>query len=386
MDQISGKPSPSESLLSKRKAAIIERSMAELERHLDQWLNNPAATAPMTKRPPKRARVEDPDSGTEDNSKSPVVAVVERSGSSKAAQKRTKRELLRRFACPFAKHNPSKFKNVKTCCGPGWTGVHRVKEHLYRCHQLKNTCNRCAEAFDDAKGLKEHQRAATPCQLRDDASADFITEEQEKLLRGRAKPGSEPEENWVEMYRVIFPEAKEVPSPWYDTAESEVAKAGEEPPRFKDVEEYKAHVKQEVMKAVKPMLAMEVERALQTVEANVVQKAVDFVNALQTRFFRTWNFQAEQAGLVGDPVTPAETEPDEGVAGGVAQGLSSVIEPLVGDVQGLYPDFLMLDGAFNWGPWLEPGMASEVVECVDGDSGYMTSSVDGGGSWAGGYA
>jgi len=32
-----------------------------------------------------------------------------------------------RFACPFAKQDPEKYKNVKACSGPGWPAVHRVK-------------------------------------------------------------------------------------------------------------------------------------------------------------------------------------------------------------------------------------------------------------------
>lgn len=33
----------------------------------------------------------------------------------------------KKFACPFSRHDPAKYKSVKTCCGPGWDTVHRVK-------------------------------------------------------------------------------------------------------------------------------------------------------------------------------------------------------------------------------------------------------------------
>lgn len=32
-----------------------------------------------------------------------------------------------RFACPFFKHNPNKFIDERSCCGPGWTNTQRVK-------------------------------------------------------------------------------------------------------------------------------------------------------------------------------------------------------------------------------------------------------------------
>lgn len=32
-----------------------------------------------------------------------------------------------RFACPYYKHDPQRFKDHRTCLGPGWPDVHRVK-------------------------------------------------------------------------------------------------------------------------------------------------------------------------------------------------------------------------------------------------------------------
>jgi hypothetical protein len=34
------------------------------------------------------------------------------------------------FACPYYKRDPQKFKNCRSCCGPGWSSVHRVKYAL----------------------------------------------------------------------------------------------------------------------------------------------------------------------------------------------------------------------------------------------------------------
>lgn len=32
-----------------------------------------------------------------------------------------------RFACPFYKHDPNRYRNRRTCPGPGWPTVHRMK-------------------------------------------------------------------------------------------------------------------------------------------------------------------------------------------------------------------------------------------------------------------
>ncbi|KAK0613297.1 hypothetical protein B0T14DRAFT_498828 [Immersiella caudata] len=375
MDRTSGKPSPSESPLSERKAAIIAKSMAEVERYLDQWLE----TSKPMKRPSKRAR-EDTDSGAED-------AVTQRN-SKAPSQKRTKREQpTRRFACPFARHNPAKFKTERTCCGPGWTGVHRVKEHVYRCHLQKNRCNRCSQPFDDAKLLKEHQRAATPCPLRDDAPTDFITEEQEKLLHARAKANSSPEDNWRDMYRIIFPSAKTIPAPFYDASDSDPTPAkdtGEELSRFKDVDECKVFVKREFLRAVKPVIVAEVERVLQVVEAKVIKKATDIVKDFQTRLTRTLQYQSEQAELLETPVTP-ETEPDL-VPDRITMPDFGAIFSTLGDDPML--NHLVPEGGFNWNAYMMPsafptGVEDQgqcgVAESVH-DSAYFSSSVDGRGS------
>lgn len=34
---------------------------------------------------------------------------------------------LPKYACPYYKYDPERFKNHRTCCGPGWGEVHRVK-------------------------------------------------------------------------------------------------------------------------------------------------------------------------------------------------------------------------------------------------------------------
>ncbi len=38
----------------------------------------------------------------------------------------TELKVANRFACPFARHDPGRYKS-KSCCGPGWVNVRRVK-------------------------------------------------------------------------------------------------------------------------------------------------------------------------------------------------------------------------------------------------------------------
>ncbi|KAK1754421.1 hypothetical protein QBC47DRAFT_218003 [Echria macrotheca] len=393
--------SSSSSLLSRRKQAIIARSMAEIERQLDQWLDNDVVLrhhqGGVAKRAVKRARARD-DEGDDENGYNSGVDDFEGGGGGdgggyddtekkKKGKKRARHEILR-FACPFAKHNPVRFRNVKTCCGPGWVDPHRVKEHVYRRHSLKNACNRCFESFDDPKGLKEHQRSKTPCRLRDSAPTHVISDEQEEQLRARAKPNSSATEKWQDMYRIIFPGVP-VPSPYYDATDEDIIAKAESQSSFKDVDEYKAHFKREVLRTVKPVLEAELEKLLQTASAALRQTANTLLRDLHGRIVRTWQFQSEQAAVAAREPTPSpepEEDQDDG-KGDVVDPIcdfNQVITTFEGDplFSALVPgeefnlDFLMGSGG-------AAGEQQLLVDCGASvpDSAYFSGSLDSSGTW-----
>ena len=82
----------------------------------------------------KRARDEEEDDGEQygmlpggyqDDAKGGVRG--EAGGRTKKKKVNPKESGGRKFACPFCRHDPAKYRSVKTCCGPGWDDVHRVK-------------------------------------------------------------------------------------------------------------------------------------------------------------------------------------------------------------------------------------------------------------------
>lgn len=81
-------------------------------------LNRCLDTTPPVRRA-KRAR---------DDETSAVEHSPEEAGVRATRKKRARRDTnCRKYACPFSRHEPAKYKHVKTCCGPGWDDVHRVK-------------------------------------------------------------------------------------------------------------------------------------------------------------------------------------------------------------------------------------------------------------------
>ncbi|KAK3304669.1 uncharacterized protein B0T15DRAFT_250475 [Chaetomium strumarium] len=302
---------PSESFLSRKKKEIVERSMALFQRSLDRCLDNPVsapaedlaqAAGVAARRRAKRAR--DCDDGDDDAREEGNAAAVRDAatgtgtGTGVAARAKKKRAIRegngRKFACPFCKHDPVKYRNIKTCCGPGWEDVHRVKEHIYRRHSLKNFCPRCFEHFDKPESLKSHQRADVPCKVRD-RCPDAVTEEQEKLLRTRAKSNCTEVSKWEEMYHVIFPGQK-VPSPYYDSR-TDSCPDGEKS-RFKNVDEAREFLRTEIPKYVRPVIEQYATELIQEVQGKVNQKTAEIAREVEARLLRTFHFQEEQSSTL----------------------------------------------------------------------------------------
>ncbi|KAI1341367.1 hypothetical protein F5Y15DRAFT_354428 [Xylariaceae sp. FL0016] len=136
---------------------------------------------------------------------------------------------FRKLACPFFKRNKHSRNASKSCAGPGWESVHRIKEHLTRCHVLKNQCLRCRQGFPSSADLAEHLRAAVPCEVRNTDFPDCVTEEQVARIRFRGKEFSNvsEEEKWKLMYRVLFENDSRIPSPFSETPCSRCASKGD---------------------------------------------------------------------------------------------------------------------------------------------------------------
>jgi hypothetical protein len=135
-----------------------------------------------------------------------------------------------RFACPFFKHDPQLYSRRRSCPGPGWPTVHRMKymgmtplsptptnsdrEHLYRAHAQPIQCPRCYKVVETDADLFDHLRGE-PCEVSAPQAIEGISREQLKVLRKRAAPCRLEEEKWRDVYRLLYPTVleTEIPSP-----------------------------------------------------------------------------------------------------------------------------------------------------------------------------
>jgi hypothetical protein len=78
-------------------------------------------------------------------------------------------------------------------------------------------CPRCWQEFKNQKQLDSHITvvAVDICESKTGHPPEGISSETEKLLRRRKKtyPGQSEEERWRDIYRLLFPNDKDVPSP-----------------------------------------------------------------------------------------------------------------------------------------------------------------------------
>ncbi|KAI1799059.1 hypothetical protein F4811DRAFT_565896 [Daldinia bambusicola] len=229
-------------------------------------------------------------------------------GGSKRAKKDVEPE--RKFACPFYKHDPNAHRKNRSCAGPGWASLHRLKEHLYRAHRLpKHVCPRCYDSFDDGKDLAEHIRAAVPCKISDVVPVlQGIDEATEAKLKVRRKncPGMTDEQRWAEIYKILFPSANlnAMPTPYYDGNDSlGFSKRAE----WKKVE---TRLKKELPKYVQK----KVERSFEKVQVDMLVSLPDIIRDGLFEFFQDHTHNDRSASAT-PAATPRARTPSSPAAG-----------------------------------------------------------------------
>ncbi|KAI1877670.1 hypothetical protein JX265_003678 [Neoarthrinium moseri] len=178
-----------------------------------------------------------------------------------------------KLACPFFKRDPTKYSNRQACTGPGWTSLARLKEHIYRAHkQPDNKCNRCCEAFQTGELLEEHQRADEPCRKSTDNFVDGISESQYHQLRKKPVGTKTNAERWEDVYRIIFPKASTIPSPYYEYDD------GKRTPEYRDEDiEFTEFMKNQLIEGVRNDLEDHFDQF-------TAETRKSFVNIIRTRF------------------------------------------------------------------------------------------------------
>ncbi|KAF9877564.1 hypothetical protein CkaCkLH20_04699 [Colletotrichum karsti] len=243
-----------------------------------------------------------------------------------------------RFACPYYKRDPIKYKHHRSCFGPGWPEIHRLKEHLYRRHRLF-ACKRCFDTFGSEKALDDHSRAAVACPLRDKKSHKMdpsagMDQETEKRLRGRKQSNKQDDmAKWYDIYSTLFPgelDVNKLPSPWYDDPASINRKSGAtESEELK--RNYEAFLRREMPNLIQRELEKDIERCFEDLGAGLMGRLAVWIQNSSARCAKIFENipSPSQAAALEDPETarrstsraasPAHVAENGSTGGGVGE-------------------------------------------------------------------
>lgn len=210
-----------------------------------------------------------------------------------------------KFACPFYKHAPDQYRNRRTCPGPGWPTVHRMKEHLYRSHAQPIFCPICYSTFKSDKEQLNHVRLQQ-CQRSAPQQMDGIDRETVWTLRKRTTAFRLEEDKWRDVYHVLFPDVVDgdIPSPFYDCdSPSESSR------RFR----------RNLLRRVQAELFAEAEQMPGPVEQRLLQRVAQIIRNCEEDLLRVDTFAAdvqipERRGSIGSTLSMLSTTSSSGHA------------------------------------------------------------------------
>jgi hypothetical protein len=268
-----------------------------------------------------------------DNSDGEVPSKKQKASSAEA-------EKSRKFACPYYKRDPLMTTNHRSCAGPGWDTVHRVKydfdssldpaspharhlgrqcaeyrsllltlcsrEHLHRRHALPIRCERCCVTFRTDLELSSHLRQPQACEVREGPLLCGFNKEQERQLRSRRKTGLDEAGKWKEVYKILFPDDDEalMPSPCgfsFDSLEREPQSltclldyilegpASLELIRSEEVLRIEQFSRRELPRLVRAELERRILGSMSPVENELRSRLVEIVRDCQSLLFRQYN-------------------------------------------------------------------------------------------------
>ncbi|KPM40616.1 hypothetical protein AK830_g5932 [Neonectria ditissima] len=271
-----------------------------------------------------------------------------------------------RFACPYYKRDPQRFKDHRTCLGPGWTDVHRVKEHLRRSHSLPpHQCHRCCRYFDKDDQLKSHQRSAEPCPIKDPKTVcrnltDGYDQEQGKKLQKRVQKTSE--EKWKEWYCILFEvdlDSSDIPSPYHDIL---YQNGGSSVSQASNFQEYREFYLSRVTPVIRHHVEQEVEKVILAVEDDIKSNVMDVIRDLPRRIMES----------IPPPGPLSEDESYESLL--TLDGIEFALEDGYDFADQSGPDPLMSE--FSASEWSDPAAPSSASSVEDDPAGAYYSGLE----------
>ncbi|KAH3958647.1 hypothetical protein HBI56_208600 [Parastagonospora nodorum] len=124
----------------------------------------------------------------------------------------------RRLKCPFYQRQPDRY-NKAACRGSGFVDMAKLKDHIKRVHTQPLRCSRCWTEMECEEAYSDHLQQENICDRRPEPQEDRIRPQLLKRLDFKKVPYSNArnvEEKWRILFKVLFPEDSNTPSPYED--------------------------------------------------------------------------------------------------------------------------------------------------------------------------
>ncbi|KAK1751089.1 hypothetical protein QBC47DRAFT_308514 [Echria macrotheca] len=129
--------------------------------------------------------------------------------------RREEKQRRPRLACPYYKKAPMRYYD---CHGKILSSISHLKQHLSRNHQLPVYCPICQDIFLQEADRDVHVQLRA-CDLRTDIVHEGLTRNQKEQLKRRASPTVPEEQQWFEIFDILFPGHNPRPTSAYINAE-----------------------------------------------------------------------------------------------------------------------------------------------------------------------
>ncbi|KAL3298271.1 Nicotinate-nucleotide diphosphorylase [Colletotrichum asianum] len=274
----------------------------------------------------------------------------------------------RKLACPFYRRNPERHKRHRSCAGPGWSTIHRLKEHIFRQHSLPIYCPRCSNVFGTESGLHEHLLQTDRCNLEVAQFPEGYTKEQERSLRKKSK-GTD-EEKWRFLYKILFPDDPEnmIPTPYYLDNGPEAWQTY----RDRELTELERYLRLELPRMIRRQLEEMSLELMPSFENQIRSQVVDVVQNAHAELFRSYRQMNQQS-----TATPNISHEDEPANPGSLNGLGEDIDSDTWiDFSALYAPPPMADdiATFSTNPFTSQQLSHGGSARRNSDSGYYGSN------------
>ncbi|KAK3361461.1 hypothetical protein B0T24DRAFT_538699 [Lasiosphaeria ovina] len=233
----------------------------------------------------------------------------------------------KKLACPFRKHDQVTYSLAahRSCAASSWGSVHRVKEHLYRCH-LPIYCPRCKAVFKTKTARDNHLNveAAAICQAQD-CLPEGMTNEQETQLRSkkRMSRAQTEEDKWCNVYVLLFPN-EAIPSPYFEPVET----TGSISPKSHSFQECEGFVRRQVPLLVHDTILEMARLDMQRIEEHLLNSLPGIIQDCVATAFTQYRETRQDAARDG----PEQIQQHLSSRDGLESELGNDVAPVAGDV------------------------------------------------------